>query len=203
VGSGQVYGDPGPPEQSLNERCVLRQTSPYATSKAAADLLGYQYFHTHRLAVVRARPFNHVGPGQSEDFAISHFARQVAAISLGRKPPLLQTGNLEPRRDLTDVRDMVEAYLLLMDKGKAGEAYNIGSGACWSMHEVVDRLLKIAKVTAEIRQREDLVRAREVLAVRADASKLQAETGWKPTRTLEQTLRDTLESWKSLLQAES
>jgi GDP-4-dehydro-6-deoxy-D-mannose reductase len=197
VGSGLIYGDPDTVERAYDEGSLLRPTTPYSASKAAADLLSYQVTRAPGLAVVRARPFNHVGPRQSADFALPHFARQVAAIEWGRQPPVLETGNLSPRRDLTDVRDMVQAYVLLMEQGRVGEAYNIGTGQTHSMQELVERLLRLTSVRVEVRQRADLVRATETPAVRADAGRLRRETGWAPRYPLARTLADTLAYWRA------
>jgi GDP-4-dehydro-6-deoxy-D-mannose reductase len=199
VGSGQVYGAADEPGQMFDEVCLLRPTTPYAASKAAADLLSYQVARAPGLDIVRARPFNHIGPGQSLGFVVADFCRQVAAISLGRAAPVLETGNLEPRRDFTDVRDVVRAYVLLAERGRSGEAYNIGTGQTWSMRDVVDHLTSVAGVAVEVRQRADLVRAADAAAIRADAGKLRRETGWAPALALEQTLRDTLEYWRKSL----
>jgi GDP-4-dehydro-6-deoxy-D-mannose reductase len=146
--------------------------------------------------VVRARPFNHVGPRQAPEFAVAHFARQIVAIECGRQEAVLETGDLRPLRDLTDVRDTVAAYLLLMDKGRAGEAYNVASGQGYTMQTVLDRLLTLAGISVEVRQRTELVRPTEANAVRADAAKLRRETGWAPRYTLDQTLTDILEYWR-------
>jgi GDP-4-dehydro-6-deoxy-D-mannose reductase len=199
VGSGQVYGDADVPGQTFDETCPLRPTSPYAASKAAADLVSYQVARAPGLDVVRARPFNHIGPAQAPGFAVADFCRQVAAISLGQALPVLETGNLEPRRDFTDVRDVVRAYVLLAECGRAGEAYNVGSGQTYAMQEVVDRLVAVSGVRVQVRQRADLVRAADTAAMRADAGKLRRETGWAPAFSLDQTLRDTLEYWKRQL----
>jgi GDP-4-dehydro-6-deoxy-D-mannose reductase len=196
VGSGLIYGDGDAPGRPQDERCLPRPASPYAASKTAADLLGYQVTVRPGLDVVRARPFNHVGPRQSPQFAVAHFARQVAAVAQGRRPPVLETGNLSPRRDLTDVRDITAAYLLLMERGRTGEAYNVGSGEAVSMQAVLDRLLALAGVQAEVRPRADLVRPADQAVVRADAAKLRRETGWAPRLTLDQTLADTLDYWR-------
>src|SRR5437764_9965063 len=140
VGSGLIYGDPVRPDQVFTEDSPLRPTSPYAASKAAADLVGYQYTRSHNLDIVRARPFNHIGPRQSPQFAVAHFARQLAEIRRGTRPPLLETGRLSTHRDLTDVRDVAAAYVLLMEHGHSGEAYNVGTGTSYSMQTVLDRL---------------------------------------------------------------
>jgi GDP-4-dehydro-6-deoxy-D-mannose reductase len=195
VGSGQIYVDPECPAESYDEDSPLRPVNPYAASKAAADLAGFQTTRAAGLEVVRARPFNHVGPRQSPQFAVSHFAQQLADIERGRRP-LLETGNLSPRRDLTDVRDMVRAYVLLMERGRRGEAYNIGTGQTYAMQEVLDRLLARAAVRVQVRQRTELVRSTDAAVVRADAGKLRRETGWAPAYTLDQTLTDMLAYWR-------
>jgi GDP-4-dehydro-6-deoxy-D-mannose reductase len=199
VGSGLIYGDPEDCDLAYDENCPLRPPNPYAASKAAADLASYQYTRSPGLDIVRARPFNHIGPRQSPQFAVANFARQVAVIMAGKQPPVLETGNLRPRRDLTDVRDMVRAYILLMAHGRSGEAYNIGAGNTYSMQEVVDRLIARAGVPIDVRPRADLVRSIETAAVRADSTKLRHETGWAPNYSLEQTLADTLAYWREHL----
>ncbi len=196
VGSGLIYGDLEPGEPPPREDAPLRPGSPYACSKAAADLLSYQYTRFPGLDVVRARPFNHIGPRQAPRYAVAHFAQQIAAIERGRQPPVLETGNLTPVRDLTDVRDVVAAYLLLMEQGRTGEAYNVASEEGASMQAVVDRLVARARVPVEVRQEARLVRAAETAVVRADAGKLRRETGWAPRFALDQTLSDTLDYWR-------
>jgi GDP-4-dehydro-6-deoxy-D-mannose reductase len=198
VSSGLVYGEPKEADQLVNEEALLRPASPYAASKAAADLAAYQASRTAGLPIIRVRPFNHIGPRQSPDFAVSHFAQQLAAIEAGRQAPLLETGDLRPRRDLTDVRDMVRAYQLLMDKGTPGAVYNAGSGQAWSMHEVLERLLALGRVRPEIRQKTQPERAREAAALRADCRKLRDATGWQPQHSLDQTLADTLNYWRAV-----
>src|SRR5262249_1069080 len=155
----------------LHEGCPLRPTSPYAASKAAADLLGYQVWRGNGLEVIRARPFNHIGPRQSPQFAVAHFARQLVEVERGRRPPVLETGDLSPQRDLTDVRDTVAAYVLLMERGRPGEAYNVGSGRTWAMQIVLDRLVALSGLTVEVRRRADLVRPAELAAPCADTTK--------------------------------
>jgi GDP-4-dehydro-6-deoxy-D-mannose reductase len=199
VGSGQVYGDPTTPDQVFDEQSLLRPVSPYAASKAAADLASYQYTQSPGLHIVRARPLNHIGPRQSAQYAAANFANQIAAIELGQRSAVVETGNLKPSRDLTDVRDVAQAYLLLMERGQRGEVYNIGSGAVFSMQQVLDLLLAVARVKVEVRPRSERMRAGELNALRTDAAKLRRETGWTPRFSLEQTLRDTLDYWRSRL----
>jgi GDP-4-dehydro-6-deoxy-D-mannose reductase len=199
VGSGIVYGDLEDPGQSHTEHSLLRPSSPYATSKAAADLLGYQYARCVGFDIVRVRPFNHIGPRQAPRYAVAHFAQQLAAIECGKQAPLLETGSLDPQRDLTDVRDMVRAYILLMERGSRGEVYNAGTGQTHSMHDVLQRLLAFAPVKIEVKQRPGLVRATDTNVIRADASKLRTEIGWRPQRTLDETLADILSYWREKL----
>jgi GDP-4-dehydro-6-deoxy-D-mannose reductase len=196
VGSGMIYGDTRSIDEVQTEDTPLRPNSPYGASKAAADLVSYQYTRQPGLDIVRARPFNHIGPGQAAGFAIADFARQIVAIERGQQPPVLETGNLSPRRDLTDVRDMAVAYLLLMDKGRTGEAYNIASGPLHSMKNVLDRLLALTTAKVEVRQRSSLVRNTELAGVKVDTTKLLQETGWAPRYSLDETLRDTLAFWR-------
>jgi GDP-4-dehydro-6-deoxy-D-mannose reductase len=194
VGSGLVYGDsPEPP----GEDSPLRPDSPYASSKAAADLVSYQYTRNPGLDIVRARPFNHIGPRQTPQFAIPSFARQLVAIERGLSPPVLETGNLSPERDLTDVRDTVAAYLLLMEHGRTGEAYNVGVGKSYSIRHILERLLALSGLKVEVRQRAELVRATDVAHVRVDSTRLRRETGWEPRFRLDQTLADTLAYWRA------
>jgi GDP-4-dehydro-6-deoxy-D-mannose reductase len=191
VGSGLIYGD----TLGATEDCALRPDSPYAASKAAADLVSYQFSRVG-LDIVRARPFNHIGPRQSPAFAVPSFARQLACIDLAAAPPLLETGDLRSERDFTDVRDMVAAYLLLMDRGRTGEAYNIGTGSSHTMKEIVEVLVSLIDRHVEVRSREDLLRPADQLVMRVDAVKLRRETGWTPRYTLTQTLADTLDYWR-------
>jgi GDP-4-dehydro-6-deoxy-D-mannose reductase len=196
VGSGLIYGDLGPDQRAHDERSLLQPASPYAASKAAADLASFQYARALGMDIVRARPFNHLGPRQSAQFAVAHFAQQIAAIERGQQAPILETGNLTSLRDLTDVRDTVQGYLLLMDRGRTAEAYNVATGQACSMRAVLDHLLSLAKVRIQIRQQAGLVRTAETSIICGDAAKLRNETGWAPRFSLERTLADTLEYWR-------
>jgi len=196
VSSGQIYGEPQSPDLAFDERSLLQPLSPYGSSKAAADLTSFQYTRSPGLDIIRIRPFNHIGPRQSPDYAVAHFAKQIAHIERDRCPAILETGNLTPLRDLTDVRDMVRAYILVMEKGRTGEVYNAASGEVQSMQTVVDRLLGLARVPIEVRQKAAQVRANDASAIRADATKLRKEIGWNPLISLDQTLADTLDYWR-------
>lgn len=199
VGSGLVYGEPRLAEQRFDEDSPLYPPHPYGCSKAAADLLSYQYSRFPGLNIIRARPFNHIGPRQSPKYAIAHFAKQIAAIEKGLQEPVVATGNLAAQRDLTDVRDVAEAYIALMNLGQSGEAYNIASEAVYSMDEILHRLLSLARVRVEIRQKDNLTRAAEPITTRVSTAKIRQATGWRPGYSLEQTLADTLNYWRDSL----
>ena len=195
VGSGLVYGGQDP-QTPRHELMPLLPDTPYAASKAAADLACYQYTCAPGLDVVRARPFNHTGPHQPAQFAIPNFARQLMAIERGECEPVLETGNLSSERDLTDVRDVVSAYLLLMERGRKGEAYNIASGSSCTMRRVLERRVALTGLNVELRRKNDLLRPSEPDVIRVDVSKVRRETGWTPRYELDQTLADTLEAWR-------
>jgi GDP-4-dehydro-6-deoxy-D-mannose reductase len=196
VGSGLVYESSASADHSHAEACPLEPATPYAASKSAADLTSYQFARMHGLDIIRARPFNHLGPRQSGDYAVPNFARQIAAIEDGRQPPVLETGNLSPFRDVSDVRDIALAYTALMKHGRPGEAYNICSGTAHSINDLLERLLALARVTVEVRTNPSLLRKVDEPFVRGDSSKLRRETGWAPRFSLNQTLADTLEYWR-------
>ena len=197
VGSNEEYGLVRPEDLPLREDSPLRPNNPYAVSKVAQDLLGLSYFQSHRLPVLRVRPFNHIGPRQGESFVVSSFAKQIAMIEAGQQEPVIHVGNLSARRDFTDVRDVVRAYYLVVTQGQPGEVYNIGSGRSRSIQGILDILVSLGHVAVRVEQ--DLARMRpsDTPEIRCDASKLQAVTGWEPTIPLEQSLRDVLDDWRA------
>lgn len=198
VSSGLVYGDPVRAEEAFTEDSPLRPASPYAASKAAADVLSYQVTRHPGLDVVRVRPFNQIGPRQSPDYAVANFARQIAAIERGEQPPVLTTGDLSARRDLTDVRDMVRAYRDLIEKGVRGEVYNAGCGTTHPIERILNRLIELAAIRVDVRPVLDPDRKGDTAVSRADTAKLFAATGWKPGTPLDQTLKDVLTYWRSV-----
>lgn len=197
VGSGLIYGPSQDAVLGQHENVPLCPTNPYATSKAAADLISYQMSVNPGLEIIRARPYNHIGPRQQESFAIPNFARQIVAIERGLQPPVLQTGNLGAERDLTDVRDVVRAYVGLMKSGRPNEAYNIASGKSRSMSSVLEALLSRARVKVTIQQNADLLRPIDQSVPRVAISKIRKEIGWEPQIPLEQSLGDILDFWRS------
>ena len=196
VGSSQAYGDVDAAELPLTERQLFRPLSPYAASKAAADLAAYQWARAAGLDIVRLRPFNHTGPGQTPLFVCADFARQITEIERGVRPPSIEAGNLEVVRDFTDVRDVVRAYALAWERGGAGEAYNVCSGIGRTPREIIDGLLRLSGVQATVTVSPERQRPIDVPALVGSAAKLQQATGWSPAISWEQTLRDLLEDFR-------
>ncbi len=196
AGSNEEYGLVRPEDLPLNEGSPLRPNSPYAVSKIAQDMLGLAYFLSYRIPIVRIRAFNHIGPRQSELFAVSAFARQLAEMEAGIREPLLRVGNLDARRDFTDVRDVVRAYHLAITRGEPGEVYNVGSGRSWAIREIVDQLVGYCKVAVAVEQDPALMRPSDAPEMRCDPSRIRNLLGWEPAIPLEQTLRDTLNAWR-------
>lgn len=197
VGSAEEYGLARPEEMPLREEQPFRPTSPYAVSKVAQDLLGWQYFISYGLPVVRVRAFNHTGPGQSDRFVVSAFARQIAEIDAGCRSPVLWVGNLDAQRDFLDVRDVVRAYALALQHGEAGAVYNIGSGTAVAVRDLLDLLVGMSRSVVEVRPDPARLRPADVPLLVADSSRLRAVTGWRPEVTLEASVRETLAWWRA------
>jgi GDP-4-dehydro-6-deoxy-D-mannose reductase len=196
IGSADEYGLVSPAELPVTETNALRPVNPYSVSKIAQDYLGYQYFLSHHLPVVRLRPFNHIGPRQGPGFVVSDFAKQIAEAEAGKRAPEVHVGSLESQRDFTDVRDMVRAYHLALTLGEPGEVYNVGSGKAHAVGEILDRLLAMS--TAKISVAPDAARLRpsDIPILVCDCAKFRARTGWQPVIPLEQTLSDVLAYWR-------
>jgi GDP-4-dehydro-6-deoxy-D-mannose reductase len=192
VGSAEVYGTVSPEELPLTEDSPLRPVSPYAASKVAAEYLGVQAFLGHGLPVIRIRAFNHIGPGQNANFAVPAFARRIVEAQ-ARGQHALAVGNVSARRDFTDVRDVVRAYRMLAEQGRAGEAYLVCSGQDVSIEDIARRLLRLAGADLELVVDPELFRPVEVPVLVGDPSRIAAATGWKPEYDLDQTLADVLE----------
>ncbi len=202
AGSSEEYGQVFPDEVPMKESNPLRPLSPYAVSKVAQDLLGYQYHKSYGMKIVRTRGFNHTGPRRGEVFVTSCFAKQIAEAELRSREPVIQVGNLEAKRDFTDVRDMVRAYWLALEKGKPGDVYNIGSGQAYAIQEVLDLLLGLSRLPLEVRVDRDRLRPSDVPILLSDSSKFQGLTGWEPRIPLKRTLEDLLNYWRERLAAE-
>jgi GDP-4-dehydro-6-deoxy-D-mannose reductase len=196
AGSSEEYGLVLPEETPITEENPLRPLSPYAVSKVTQDMLGWQYHRSFGLRTVRTRAFNHEGPRRGYVFVTSNFAKQIAEIEAGKRPPVLEVGNLEARRDWHDVRDTVAAYWLAAFQGEPGDVYNIGRGEATSVQGMLDLLLSMAKVDVEVRPVPERMRPSDVELLLCDPSKFKQRTGWEPKIPFDQTLRDTLEYWR-------
>ena len=197
VGSAEEYGPVRPEEIPIREEAPLRPASPYAVSKVAQGALSRLYGPAGGMRVVLTRTFHHTGPGRGEAFAESSFARQLAEIEAGRRPPVLEVGNLESVRDFTDVRDVVRAYWMLLAKGEAGGVYNVCSGRGRRIGELLDVLLAASRARVEVRVDPGRLRPADVPAQVGDPSRLRAATGWSPRIPLERTLSDLLDDWRA------
>jgi GDP-4-dehydro-6-deoxy-D-mannose reductase len=194
--SSDEYGLSYEHELPITEDHPLRPLSPYGVSKVGQDVLGYQYFMSYKMDIVRTRAFNHTGPRRAPVFVVSDFAKQIADIEKGLKEPVLSVGNLDAERDFSDVRDVVRAYYLSLEKGKGGEAYNICSEKSWRIGDMLDRLLSFTDADIEVKQDPSRLRPSDVPRLRGDCSKFRRDTGWAPRIPFEQTLRDMLDYWR-------
>jgi GDP-4-dehydro-6-deoxy-D-mannose reductase len=199
VSSAEIYGAIEPSDLPINEETSLRPTTPYAVSKITQDYLALQYFLAHKLQIVRVRPFNHFGPRQQPKFVLPMFAKQIAAIEKGQQEPVMKVGNLKARKDFTDVRDMVKAYILVMENGIPGEVYAIGSGKSVEIQWLLDTLLSLSDKEISIEEDPALVRPIDTPDIYADHSKVTKLTGWEPQIPLEKTLKDTLDYFRKLV----
>ncbi|MGQ9493547.1 MAG: GDP-mannose 4,6-dehydratase [Anaerolineae bacterium] len=197
VGSADEYGLVKPEELPIRESNPLRPNSPYAVSKVSQDMLGYQYFVSHGLPVVRVRPFNHLGPGQSPAFVTSDFAKQIAEAEMGLREPVVRVGNLEARRDFSDVRDIVRGYYLALSKGEPGEVYNLGAERSYAIGEVLNHLVALSKVPLTIEVEPTRLRPSDIPEIIADCTKFRARTGWRAEIPLERSLKDILDYWRN------
>ena len=197
VGSSDEYGLAQEGELPIRESNPFRPLSPYAVSKVAQDMMGYQYYKSYGLPIVRARAFSHEGPRRGAAFVTSSFAKQIAEIEVGVAPPVLRVGDLKSRRDFSDVRDIVRGYWLLLERGDPGEVYNLCSGRSWAIQQVLDFLL--AQSTAkDIAVEIDPMRLRpsDVVTFEGDPSKVAAAVGWRTEIPFERTLTELLDYWR-------
>lgn len=201
VGSNEVYGKVRPEDLPVDEDTPLRPVNPYAVSKAAQDMLALQYHLSHRLRTVRLRPFNHIGPRQTNQYVASAFAEQIARIEAGLQPPLLRVGNLEAERDFTDVRDIARAYSAAARQAQPGAVYNIGAGRAVRIRWLLDTLVGMSTRPIDVEPDPARMRPAETPMVVADIERFHAETGWSPLISLEQTLADILADWRTSVRA--
>ena len=193
TGSAAVYASS---PAAIDESARVAPGSPYALSKLAQEELALRAAREDGVDVVVTRSFNHTGPGQDEAFFAAGMARQVALIEEGAQPPVIRAGNLDAIRDLSDVRDVVAAYLALVRLGRTGTVYNVASGIGRSMRSVLEALLALAKVEVRVELDADRLRPSDVPSQIGDSGRLRSETGWAPTIPLERCLRDLLDYWR-------
>ncbi len=198
ISTSDIYDSADDP---VTEDSPFLPTSPYAVSKIAQDMHALQFGLERRLPVLRARPFNFVGPGQQEGFVAADFAWQVARIEAGEQAPAIAVGNLAARRDFCDVRDVVQAFILLLMKGPAGQAYNVASGKAYSIRSLLDRLLACSPVAIEVQVDESRFVPLDVPLKRGDNRRLREATGWQPQFALDQSLSDLLQHCRDALRA--
>lgn len=204
IGSSEEYGHVSQDEVPITETNPLRPLSPYAVSKVAQDVMGYQYFKSYGMPIVRSRAFNHEGPRRGEVFVTSNFAKQIAEIESGLREPTISVGDLKPRRDFSDVRDVVRGYWLLLERGVPGEVYNLCSGRPWSIQEMLECLLRQSSVR-NIKIEVDPARLRpsDVMVLEGSPSKIQKAVGWEVQIPFEQTLKDLLVYWRQRIGSQS
>ncbi|MCE1248895.1 MAG: GDP-mannose 4,6-dehydratase [Firmicutes bacterium] len=195
-GSSEEYGLMEESELPADEHTLYRPLSPYAVSKVVQDMAAYQYQMSYHLNIYRARSFNHTGPRREVNFVESNFARQIAMIEKGKQEPVIQVGNLEAKRDYTDVRDMVKAYWLMIKKCPPGEVFNICSGRVVSIRQILDILLGLSNVETKVQEDSSRFRPYDAPAIYGDCSKFKKVTGWEPEIPLEKTLEDILNYWR-------
>ncbi len=199
VSSGEVYGIVPPVQQPITEEQALRPNNPYAASKAGIDLIAQEYRHSLGVNVTVVRPFNHIGPRQSPAFVCSDFAKQFAEIAGGRRQPVLRAGNLESRRDFTDVRDIVRAYWMLFDRSGANPVFNICSGVAVRIGDILTALEEISGIAVRVETEESRIRSYEIPSIVGSNQLLRHATGWSPLIPLRKTLTDLFAYWKDAI----
>jgi GDP-4-dehydro-6-deoxy-D-mannose reductase len=199
AGSSEEYGLVLPDELPITEDNPLRPLSPYAVSKVAQDLLGFQYFKSYGIRIVRTRAFNHTGPRRGEVFVTSNFAKQLVEIEQGKKGPVLRVGNLDAVRDFLDVRDVARAYAFAVEKGTPGEVYNIASGKGIKIRDLLNKLVSMSKIEIKIEQDPARLRPSDVELLTGSAEKFQKATGWRPEIPFDKTLEDLMEYWRGVI----
>lgn len=195
--SSEEYGLVHPDELPIKETNPLRPLSPYAVSKLAMDYLGYQYFQSYKIRIIRTRGFNHTGPRRGDTFAESNFAKQIALIEKGKQEPVIHVGNLDASRDYTDVRDMVKGYVVAVEKCDPGEVYNICTGTTIKIGDMLNLLLSFSKTKVTVQPDQSRMRPSDVPVLLGDNSKFVAKTGWKPEIPFKKTMEDLLDYWRA------
>lgn len=198
IGSSEEYGVIKAEDVPISEEYPLHPSNPYAVSKMAQEELAKEFVSSYGLNIIMVRAFNHIGPKQSTAFVVSDFAKRIADIEKGLLGPILYVGNLEAKRDFTDVRDIVEGYYALIQHGKSGEVYNIGSGRTYKIRDILNSLLSLSKVKIEVKEDEARMRPLDVPIIQCDNSKLKRLMKWETAYSLEETLADVMDYWRNL-----
>lgn len=193
VSSAEVYGRVSPADLPLTENCAVRPAHNYSLSKLLAETVAQRFAQYGHVDPIIVRPFNHIGPGQSRDFVVSSFAYQLAQIQLGKQDAVIEVGNLEAKRDFTDVRDIVRAYRLALTKGRG--IYNLGSGKSIAIQQILDMLIEISGLKVTVKPDPSRMRRAEVPEVYGSYDRAQSELGWEPQLPLRDTLRSVYEYW--------
>jgi GDP-4-dehydro-6-deoxy-D-mannose reductase len=194
--SAEIYGDVAPSNLPIDEDTPIRPVNPYAVSKLAQDFLGLQYFLAYKIPIIRVRPFNHIGPRQSPAFVVPSFAKKIAEIEKGKSEPVIKVGNLNAKRDFTNVNDIVRAYAQVIEKGDPGEVYNIGFGESYKVEDILNRLLSLSEKKISIEIDQNLLRPIDAPDLICDNKKIKDKTGWEPKISIDETLKETLEYWR-------
>lgn len=197
IGSGEEYGHIKEGETPITEETILRPGNIYAATKACQNMIGSIYARAYDIELMLVRAFNHIGPGQAPLFVVSDFCKQVAEIEKGLKEPVIRVGNLNARRDFTDVRDVVRAYAMLIQNGVPGETYNVGSQNAMAIKDILDIIIGMSTVPISVEVDPNKIRPVDVPIIEADITKINEVTGWKPAISIEQTISETLDYWRS------
>jgi GDP-4-dehydro-6-deoxy-D-mannose reductase len=201
VGSADEYGIVAADKMPIVETQPANPASPYALAKSIQNQFGVMFCSLYGVDAVMTRSFNHTGPGQREEFVLANFARQVAEIKRGQREPVMEVGDLEVRRDFLDVRDVCDAYVVLLKKGRSGETYNVCSGKSFRIRDLLDWLCALAGVKVKLHVDRTRLRPVDMPELRGDPSKIHAHTGWTAKLNIEETLGAMLEDWERKLQA--
>jgi GDP-4-dehydro-6-deoxy-D-mannose reductase len=201
VGSADEYGVVPASEIPISETHGVKPASPYALAKSIQNQFGAMFCSLYSVDTVMTRSFNHTGPGQREDFVLASFARQVAEIKRGTRAPVIDVGDLEIRRDFLDVRDVCDAYVVLLKKGRSGETYNVCSGNSYRIRDLLDRICALAGVEVQVRVDQARIRPIDMPDLRGDTTKIQEHTGWRAKLDIDETLKAMLEDWDRKLAA--
>lgn len=196
IGSGEEYGHILPNETPIKENTKIRPGNIYAATKACQNMIGKIYSDAYQMDIIMIRAFNHIGPKQAPLFVVADFCKQVAEIEMNLREPIIMVGNLSAKRDFTDVRDVVRAYSLLIQKGTVGETYNVGSGTAIAIEEILKEILSHSNVDIKIKTDESKLRPVDVPIIEADIRKLQESTNWKREIKLNQTIIECLKYWR-------